>query len=204
VVVTTQKRVRRTPEAARREILDAAEDLLKDMRFRDLEVDEVMARTGMKRSTFYNYFSDRNELVMRLVERIADEMFAATADWLDGRNEDRVEAVRQGLREVARIWSQHAAVLSAMNEASYHDEAAQHYFRGGVVQAYIDRVAARLRREKKAGLTRVRNPAETARALMLLNINYMTERLRTDGAKPENVAAVLEDVWLAVLYPDAR
>ncbi|WP_372791498.1 TetR/AcrR family transcriptional regulator [Paraconexibacter sp.] len=195
--------MRRKPEVAEQEILDAAEALLSEVRFRDLTVDDVMARTAMKRSNFYTYFNDRNELVMRLVDRIAGEMFAATEPWLSGENPDRVAALRQGLRAVVRIWSQHAAVLAAMNEASHHDEVAQQFFRGGIVQEYIDRITLLLRREKRDGITAVRNPGETARALILLNVNYMTERVTGEGARPESVATALEGIWIPVLYPSA-
>ena len=200
---TATKRIRRKPEDAERELLDAAEALLKEIRFRDLTVDAVTTAAKMKRSNFYNYFKDRNELVMRLVDRIAGEMFAATRPWLEGENPDRPAAMRQGLRDVVRIWSRHADVLAAMNEAAHHDEAAQRFFRGGVVQEYIDQIARLIRREKRQGLTNVSNPGEVARALILLNVNYMTERVTMDQARPQAVSAVLEQIWLATLYPDA-
>jgi AcrR family transcriptional regulator len=201
--MTPKRRIRRKPEDAEREILDAAEALLKETRFRDLTVDAVAAAANMRRSNFYNYFKDRNELVMRLVDRIGDEMFAATRLWLESENPDRVAALRQGLRDVVRIWSRHADVLAAMNEASYHDEVAQRYYRGGVVQEYIDQIAKLLRREKRQGLTKVANVNEVARALILLNVNYMTERVTMDTARPEAVASVLAEIWVATLYPDA-
>ena len=201
--MTPKRRIRRKPEDAEREILDAAEALLKEIRFRDLTVDAVAAAANMQRSNFYNYFKDRNELVMRLVDRIAGEMFTATRSWLESENPDRVVALRQGLRDVARIWSRHADVLAAMNEASHHDEVAQRYFRGGVVQQYIDQIAKLIRHEKRQGLTNVANPNEVARALIILNVNYMTERVSMDHARPDAVASVLTAIWMATLYPDA-
>ena len=200
--MTPSKRIRRRPEDAEREILDAAEALLKEIRFRDLTVDTVTAAARMKRSNFYHYFKDRNELVMRLVDRIAGEMFESTRPWLESENPDRVAALRQGLRDVVRIWSQHAEVLAAMNEASHQDEAAQRYFRGGVVQEYIDEIAKLIRREKRLGLTNVTKPAEVARALILLNVNYMTERVTLDHVKPDAVADVLIQIWVGAIYPD--
>lgn len=193
------KRLRRKPEDAQREILDAAEALLAQIEFRDLTVEAVMERTAMQRSNFYNYFADRNELVMALVARVADEMFAGTADWLDAEGGDRREAARQGLRTVVRVWGEHAHVLRAMNEASYHDDAARRFFREGIVQDYIDRVARGLRREKRAGLTKISNPDETAEALLLLNVNYLSERLGNDDSTA-SVARVLEEIWIATLY----
>jgi AcrR family transcriptional regulator len=201
--MTPKRRIRRKPEDAEREILDAAEALLKEIRFRDLTVDAVAAAANMQRSNFYNYFKDRNELVMRLVDRIGGEMFAATRSWLESEDPDRVAALRQGLRDVVRIWSRHADVLAAMDEASYHDEAAQRYYRGGVVQQYIDQIAKLIRQEKRQGLTNVANPNEIARALVLLNVNYMTERVSMDHARPDAVASVLTGIWTATLYPGA-
>jgi len=92
--MTSKRRIRRKPEDAEREILDAAEALLKQIRFRDLTVDAVAAAANMRRSNFYNYFKDRNELVVRLVDRIGGEMFAATRLWLESENPDRVAALR--------------------------------------------------------------------------------------------------------------
>jgi len=201
--MTSKRRIRRKPEDAEREILDAAEALLKEIRFRDLTVDAVTAAVNMRRSNFYHYFKDRNELVMRLVDRVAAEMFDATRTWLDSENPDRVAAVREGLLDVVRIWSRHADVLAAMNEASHHDEVAQRYFRGRIVQEYIDQIAKLIRREKRQGLTNVANPAEVARALILLNINYMTERVTMDHARPEAVTSVLAGIWVGALYPGA-
>ena len=58
--MTAKRRIRRKPEDAERAILDAAEALLKEIRFRDLTVDAVAAAANMRRSNFYNYFKDRN------------------------------------------------------------------------------------------------------------------------------------------------
>ena len=51
-VAEERKRIRRKPEHAEREILDTAEEFLRDDDFRELTVDEVMAPTGMVRSAF--------------------------------------------------------------------------------------------------------------------------------------------------------
>ncbi len=196
-----RKRVRRRPEDAQREILDAAETMLRELDFRDLEVEELMNRTAMQRSNFYNYFADRNELVMALVARVAEEMFAATALWLETEGGDRREAMRKGLRSVVRIWHDHSHVLRAMNEASYHDEAAQQFFRRGIVQDYIEQVARMLRRERRAGLNQVVNPTETARALILMNINYLSERFGENGPSNLAVSRIIEGIWVATVYP---
>lgn len=193
------KRIRRSPEAAEAEILDAAEQLLTEMPFRDLTVERVMERTGMKRSNFYNYFSDRNELVMGLVRRIEDENRAGTTGWIEAESDDPVEAARAGLLATVRVWRKHAHVLRAISEAAASDEAAQRFFRDGLVESYIVDVASRLRRERDAGTSEIEDPEEVARALLLMNVNYLSEALNGD-VSDEVAARVLQRIWLAALY----
>ena len=80
---------RRSPESAEREILDAAESFLAERPFRDLSVDEVMARTTMSRPSFYVYFRDRHHLLVRLVEGIGRELFDGANIWLAGDGDPR-------------------------------------------------------------------------------------------------------------------
>src|ERR671930_1521422 len=82
--VTGGRRRRRTPEAAQREIIEAAESLLRERPFRELTVDEVMRRTGLSRPSFYVYFRDRHDLVLRIVEHIGGELFAMSERWYAG------------------------------------------------------------------------------------------------------------------------
>lgn len=193
------KRTRRTPEVAEAEILDAAEEILTEMPFRDLTVERVMERTGMKRSNFYNYFSDRNELVMGLVRRIEDENRAGTTGWIEAESDDPVEAARVGLLATVRVWRKHAHVLRAINEAAAFDEAAQRFFREGLLEQYILDVATRLRSERDAGTSTVEDPEEVARALLLMNANYLSEALNA-GVSDEVAARVLQRIWVAALY----
>ena len=70
------RRRRRKPEEAEREIIVAAEAFLRERPFRELTVDEVMRRTGLSRPSFYVYFKDRHELVLRIVGHLQGEILA--------------------------------------------------------------------------------------------------------------------------------
>ena len=70
---TGGRRRRRSPEVAEQEIIDAAEELLRERPFRELTVDEVMRRTELSRPSFYVYFRDRHHLVLKVVERLTAE-----------------------------------------------------------------------------------------------------------------------------------
>jgi AcrR family transcriptional regulator len=197
-------RIRRLPERAQQEILDAAEDFLRDHDFRDLAVDEVMSRTGMVRSAFYNYFRDRNGLAIALLERVEFEMISG-ARWLEGDlSEDPMDDLADAIRQVAAVYARHGHLLRAIHEASYHDREVEQAYRHGVIENFIEIVTHRLRQEKRAGRTTVTNPAEVARALLLMNSNVLVERLgRSPGARPADVARPLIYIWQQAIYPDA-
>src|SRR5919201_485119 len=64
VPVEQPARRRRRREESEREILEAAERLLRERPFRDLTVDDLMASAGQSRTAFYRHFSDRQELLI--------------------------------------------------------------------------------------------------------------------------------------------
>src|SRR3954452_7561059 len=113
------KRRRRSPESAEREILAAAEAILRERPFRDLSVDEVMARTTLSRPSFYVYFRDRHQLAVRLVEGIGGELFEMANRWLKGSG-DPHEEVREALEGIAAVYAEHGLVLGAIADASGH------------------------------------------------------------------------------------
>lgn len=204
-MATQAKRIRRLPGDAEREILDAAETLLSERPFREMSVDELMARTGMTRSSFYHYFRSMDEVAIALMRRVQGEMMAAAAPWLDATEDtDPVVAAERAIQGSAEIFARHGAVLSAIHEASFHSERVQDVWRDGVLEEWIGAIATQLRAQRERGLTRVEAPEETARALLLMNTSVFVERL---GKQPpdaaEAVAEVLAPIWIGAIYPEA-
>src|SRR3954469_17159713 len=93
---TGHRRRRRTPEVAEREIVGAAEALLRERPFRELTVDEVMRRTELSRPSFYVNVRDRHDLVLRVVERLGAGLYAMSERgyaWTGGGREVAGEAI---------------------------------------------------------------------------------------------------------------
>ena len=198
------RRIRRAPEQAEREILDAAEAFLAGHEFRELRVDELMRATGMKRSSFYHYFRDRSAVIIRLLEEIEGEAAQAAAAWLDDPAGDPAEAVRTAVAGVAGVWDRHRHVLRAVQAGSFHDPRIEHQYRGVLLEGLVQAVAAGLRRERRRGRTAVSDPDEVARALCLMCAAVFAERLGREPADdPAAVSATLAGIWVSVLYPGA-
>ena len=192
---TTGRRRRRSPESAEREILAAAESFLAEHPFRDLSVDEVMARTTLSRPSFYVYFRDRHHLLVRLVEGIGRDLFDGADIWLDGDGE-----MRASLTAVAKVYAEHGLVLGAIADAAGHDPEAESTYRG-LIQRFVDATAARIERDVAAGLIEPLDPTETARALVWMSERYLKETLgRLPQAPLSTVVETLPAIWERTLY----
>ena len=198
---TTQpKRIRRKPEAAEAEILDAAERLLAESDFRDLTVSAVMERTGMKRAAFYNYFGSRHDLVVRLLQDIEHEMMDASRLWLEDRGGGPAR-FREAMSDAIAVFARHGHVISAAHAASFHDVAVERHYRLVFLQAFIDAVAIRIEAENEAGRAAVPDPEQVAEALVLMNASVLSERFgRRRKEEPEVVGPTIILVWERVIY----
>jgi TetR/AcrR family transcriptional regulator, ethionamide resistance regulator len=193
------RRRRRSPESAEREILAAAEAFLRERPFRDLTVDEVMARTTLSRPSFYVYFRDRHHLAVRLVEGIGAELFDTSERWLEGIGDPR-EEVRSAFEGVAAVYEEHGLVLSAIADAAGHDSDVEATYRGLMLR-FVEASTVRIERDIAAGRTAGVDPRETARALVWMSERYLNEALGRIPRTP--VASVLEalsTVWVRTLY----
>jgi TetR/AcrR family transcriptional regulator, ethionamide resistance regulator len=194
------KRIRRRPEAAEAEIFAAAGGLLADSEFRDLTVRAVMERTGMQRSAFYNYFDGRNDLVIRLLARIENEMMRASRAWLEAEA-GGPEKLREALDEAIGVYARHGHVLRAAHEASFHDEVVERYYRHTFLQDFIDAVARRIQAENHAGRAAVPDPEQVAGALVLMNATVLAERLGGPAKdQPESITETASLMWARVIY----
>jgi AcrR family transcriptional regulator len=74
---------------ARRRILDAAYELFSRQGVRAVGVDELIARAGVAKATFYHHFSSKDDLVLAFLEQ-REQLW--TKDWVEA------EARRRGAR----------------------------------------------------------------------------------------------------------
>lgn len=196
------RRPRHDPKESEREILEAAEQLLRERPFREITVGRIMLQTELKRPAFYTHFRDLHELVLRVVEHIGEELFAMADRWLHGERPER--DVRAALEGVSAVFLRHGPVLRALVDAAPSDARVEAAYRA-LVQSFIDATAEHVRSEQAGGRIAAELDAqETARALVWLNERYLSEAFgRPPQEDPGKVVDVLERIWLATLYPRA-
>ena len=196
---TGARRRRRTPEAAQREIIDAAEGLLRERPFRELTVDEVMRRTGLSRPSFYVYFRDRHELVLRLVERLRGELLRVANRWNESEGGGS-GVLKEALEGVVAVYGRHGAVMRALADAAVDDREVERAY-DALVRGFVEATAKHIEAEMRTGLIAALDPTETAKALI-----WMTERYLYHSFGPTHrvaggrVIETLTALWTRTLY----
>ena len=196
-------------ELARTEILDATEQLLKQVPFSELNVTVVMAQTRLARSSFYEYFKDLHEVLVSLTSRMLQEM-AEQNSVVDSRMPsaaDRVgylAALRDKYIIYCELHRKHRHLYRALVAAAPSDARVEQ-----LMQTYLESITQgtmeNIWNVQKAGGAKGLNVEETARAIILMSESYIMEKLcRKQGGRPEEVAnvllAILERVCFGELF----
>jgi AcrR family transcriptional regulator len=193
------RRRRRTPEVAEAEIVAAAEALLRERPFRELTVDEVMRRTDLSRPSFYVYFRDRNDLMLKVVEHIGAELRTMSQRWYTGSGDGPAQA-REAMEGFVEVYAQHGPVLRALADAATDDPEVERVY-GGLVQRFVDVTTRHIEAEMEAGRVLPLNAGETARALVWMMERYLNRSMgRGRGEKRETIVETLTTIWTRVLY----
>ncbi|MDX8237693.1 TetR/AcrR family transcriptional regulator [Acinetobacter pittii] len=198
-MTTSRRRPKHDPKESEREILEAAEQFLSEHHFRDLNIDEVMRRTGLKRPAFYVHFRDKNDLTLRLVQNISKELFDIADRWLAGTNHQ--EDLRRALVDSVNVYVEHGRLLRAFVEAASGDERVDRVYRG-LIQDFITAAAQHIKAEQLAGkIKKDVEVEETAKALIWLEERYLSETFgHASQIQPEIVIQVLQNIWISTLY----
>lgn len=194
-----QRRPKHDPKESEREILDAAEEFLRERPFREMTVEAVMSRTGLKRPAFYVHFRDRHDLALRVFEVVGGEVAEMIDRWVQG--DDLPNDARGAFEGLADIYVRHGSVLSALSDAAGSDEKVETAYHD-MVQRLIDATARQIEKEQARGrIGEHVDVEETARALVWLDERYLTEALgRTPRTDPRRVVDVLNNIWMSTLY----
>ncbi len=188
---------RATVEAA---ILDSAEAVLSEAPYRELTIEDVMARTGLSRTAFYRYFTDLDALLLRRLTEIGAELEAVASSWLEARGGPEPDFLATTMG-VATLVRDHGPLLAAV-ETSARGQELERTWRA-LVAGFIDPAQQRLEAWIRDGVVQLDEPRETAKALVWMTERYLIESYRENPDLPVEVAAdTLATIWWRALFPD--
>lgn len=182
--------------------MGAAEAALDEVDFSALTVDLVMKRTGMRRSSFYHYFSSLDDLAVALLEQFEHELRASVEPWFQGEHDDESwAAMGRYLTAMFDVMDSHRVRVEAVAQAARASPQVYEEWRTRVLDHFIDRTAASIRRQVMQGHSRADNPGRLAEALVLMNYSvWNANLLRVPPDAPEALARVSAAVWNAAIF----
>jgi AcrR family transcriptional regulator len=197
--IQLRDRRRRRREESERQILEAAERLLRERPFRDLTVDDLMTAAGQSRTAFYRHFDDRQDLLIRLLRDLAAELYEMSETWLAGSGDPETEG-RQAVERLVDVWAEQGPLLRTIAEAASHDDEVERVYLG-LVGMFVDATVARLERDVAAGRVVLPDVRETAVALCWMTERYLTVTFGQPGAGDRATAvAVVHTIWMRAIY----
>ena len=181
----------------------AAEALLREKPFRDLTVDDLMRRTGLSRPSFYVYFRDRHDLVLKVVEHIGGELFSMSERWYAGTGDGRT-LIRDAIGGVVGVFAEHGPVLRALADAASDDPRVEAAYLA-LIQRFVDATARHIEQEVAVGRVLPLDPVPTATALTWMMERYLQLKLgRASDPQVDSIADTLTTIWSRVLYGTAQ
>ena len=157
-------RHREQRESTRREILLAADRLLRERPYRELSVETVMAQTGLTRTAFYRHFDDVTDLVLRLFADVGRSCTPSASAGSRTAGVDYPTAALEGLAGIVDFFVQHGPLVRAIAEAAATDEQIERAYRASV-DTFIEMTAETLDRLVENGqLAGSRHPRAGPRA----------------------------------------
>jgi AcrR family transcriptional regulator len=133
------------------QVLAAAERLLVEgVPFTELGVQRIAAEAGIARSTFYQHFRDKTELLVRLAGSLKDELSGLGEGWRPTGPGGGPDGLTTLYERMIRYYRDHGAVLAAITETAGYDPEVREYWTEEISR-FAERAVTRLTEEQQAG-----------------------------------------------------
>ena len=184
--------------AVRARIIDATNKLIREgANYASLSVETIAARSGISRTTFYDYFPDKRELLLAMSREVLEDAIGPLDDY---RAPDNVAQTKAELRAMLDGLVQaylHPAVR-AIVEATFYDEEVRAAWRANM-ELHIERGSALMRAERAAGRFQGHDSTLDARARTLhwaAHATIFQEVVLNDDVPPDELLDAIVDVCL--------
>jgi AcrR family transcriptional regulator len=178
-------------KVTRRRIVEAARELLSEGAFHEATVEEIAARAGVSRATFYQHFDSRFGVIDAICEVIEDNP-ALVAIRRSVAEDEPEQALERVLTESVNLWSSEEPMIAQLFGLAAIDPAAADYVerqlrdRRTVLESLLRRLSASGR--LKTGLSARR---ALARLLLLTAFPTFVELRRGAGLPEREVVRML-------------
>jgi AcrR family transcriptional regulator len=202
VATRAKAQLRASREESRERIIAAATELVRETPYGALTVDDVMREAGFGRTIFYRHFDDLADLLMRAGREAFGDLLEAEralSEAAAGAGSDS-EVVRAAIEPAVAVYERHGPLMRAIAEAAAAGDEQIAAGRAAWRSRFDELVAGILRAAPGLASLSDEEIAERARALNLMNENYLLDAFGREPRVPAQTAvATLTPIWSAAM-----
>jgi AcrR family transcriptional regulator len=198
------RRPRNSAEATEQMLLDAARHVFADKGYIRATVQDIIELTGLSRGTFYLYFRSTDDIFVRTITKVVDDIVASSR--VRSGNTLRQRVYENNLRYF-EIFGANRGLLRAFFEASYVDPEIGRK-RAEMRSAYIIRVRDHLERQRQlcrclpidpdaAALSLAMMVEGTAQSFAILRMGPFERPLEL-----KRLCTQVTEIWCRAVYTD--
>ncbi len=182
--------------------MSTAERLLIDRPLHDISVDDLAKGAGLSRPAFYFYFASKEQVLLKLLDRLVEEQLQDERDYPGNLADDPARVWRHILGASLARWTAHRGVVRATMEARTTSAEVQDVW-SSLIGRFVDRTAAAIEAERARGAAPAGVPARDL-AICLNRMNEKVLETMAGGLAPavaeDHMLEALVGVWLAAIY----
>jgi AcrR family transcriptional regulator len=203
-MATRRAEIRQTREETRERIVAAATELIRHTPYAALTVDDVMREAGAGRTIFYRHFDDLADLLRRAGREAFEGLFQAEQALRAAHVDGEPRVVGAAIEPAVAVYRRHGPLLRAIAEAAAGGDEQIAAGQQAMLERFDVLVQGVLRASPELADRSDERIAEIARALNLMNVNYLLDAFgREPRVSPETAVAALAEIWSAVVGRDA-
>jgi AcrR family transcriptional regulator len=176
------------------------ERLLEHETYPELSVDQLVAEADISRSTFYNYFEDKSDLLRALTADVMGTIIDATRVWWMLSPQASKQDLRAALAHLFAGYCPHGALMRAVAESISHDERVREEF-VEYMRLGTEGIADYIRAGQAAGVIRPSLDPDRAADWLTWGFERGLSQLSraSDEHEPDRVVAAMTDIlWKAL------
>ena len=199
-MATYKAAVRQTRQESRERIVGAATELVRRTSYGALTVDDVMREAGAGRTIFYRHFDDLADLLMRAGREAFEGLYQAEQAFRSA-HVGGAPNVRAAIEAAVAVYRQHGPLLRAIAEAAASGDEQIAAGQRAMLERFDGLVEDVLRASPQlAAASSEQEISETARALNLMNVNYLLDAFgREPRVSAETAVRTLAGIWSALI-----
>lgn len=184
--------------------MDATRGLLADGEsFADLSVEQITTRAGISRTAFYDYFRDKRELLIKLLEAAAVSIVREADELVGGRPSGPAE-IPFTIKAAMTFARDSREVFVAAVEAAAYDPVISAYWREHFLNRFIDVIEKRINNQQERRLALPIPPRPAATSLVLMVVETLYHHVSGDDATPdEQIVDTLVTIAVRSVYGPA-